>query len=232
LWDVVFAVASGLLALLFGVALGNVVRGVPVRDGGFTLAFFTDFTPTGEVGLLDWYTVSVGLLALVALLAHGAAFLTYRTEGSLRERARRFERRLWIAGGVLFVVVTAETASVRPELFESLARRPLSWVFALFAVAGIAGGARAYQRGNDRLGFVASSAVVGGMLAATAAALYPTMLHSTLDPARSMTAPEALTAPYGLGVGVAWWPVALVLALAYLAFNFRSNQEKIRISSD
>jgi cytochrome d ubiquinol oxidase subunit II len=228
-WDVVLALGSGLLALLFGVALGNVVRGVPIGQGPtFTLAFFTDFTPSGEVGLLDWYTVSVGALSLVALLAHGAAFLTYRTDGALRERARHLERRLWIAGGVLFVIVTIETTFVRPELFDALLGRPLAWLFTAIAATGVVLGARAYTRGDDRLGFVASSAVIGGLLAATATALFPTMLHSTLDPARSITAPQALSAPYGLSVAVIWWPVAFALAVTYLSFAFRSHQDKIR----
>jgi cytochrome d ubiquinol oxidase subunit II len=228
-WDVVLALASGLLALLFGVALGNVVRGMPIGHGPtFTLAFFTDFTPSGEVGLLDWYTVSVGALSLVALLAHGAAFLTYRTEGALRDRARLLERRLWIAGGVLFVIVTVETAFVRPELFEALLRRPLAWLFTALAVAGVLGGARAYARGQDRLGFVGSSAVIAGLLAATASALFPTLLHSTLDPARSVTAQQAISAPYGLRFAIIWWPVAFALAVTYLSFAFRSHRDKIQ----
>jgi len=228
-WDVVLMLGSGLLALLFGVALGNVVRGVPLGTGkSFTLAFFTDFTPRGVVGLLDWYTVSVGLLSFVALLAHGAAFLTYRTEGALRERARQLERRLWIVGGALFVVVTAETAVVRPELFEALLRRPLAWAFTALAVAGVVFGVQAHAREHDRRTFIASAAVLGGLLAATATALFPTMLHSTLDPARSVTATQALSAPYGLKVALVWWPVAFALAVTYLAFAFRSNREKIR----
>jgi cytochrome d ubiquinol oxidase subunit II len=232
-WDVVLMLGSGLLALLFGVALGNVVRGVPIGSGPtFTLAFFTDFTPTGNVGLLDWYTVSVGLLSFVALLAHGAAFLTYRTDGALRERARRLERRLWIAGGALFVVVTLETTFVRPELFAALLERPLAWLFTALALAGVVGGARAYAHGNDRMTLLGSSAVIGGLLAATATALFPTMLHSTLDPARSITAHGALSAPYGLKVALVWWPVAFALAATYVAFTFRSHQEKVRSEPD
>jgi len=232
-WDVVLMLGSGLLALLFGVALGNVVRGVPIGSGPtFTLAFFTDFTPTGSVGLLDWYTVSVGLLSFVALLAHGAAFLTYRTDGALRERARRLERRLWIAGGALFVVVTLETTLVRPELFRALLERPIAWFFTALALAGVVGGARAYAHGNDRMTLLGSSAVIGGLLAATATALFPTMLHSTLDPARSITAHGALSAPYGLKVALVWWPVAFALAVTYVAFTFRSNQQKIRSEPD
>ena len=61
------------LAILFGAAAGNLARGVPLdSDGTFSMAFFTDFTPRGHVGLLDWYTVSVALFAAVALAAHSA----------------------------------------------------------------------------------------------------------------------------------------------------------------
>src|SRR5882724_5597724 len=61
-WDFVFVFASFLLAILFGAAAGNVARGVPLDpQGNFSMAFFTDFTPLGHVGLLDWYTVSVAL---------------------------------------------------------------------------------------------------------------------------------------------------------------------------
>jgi cytochrome d ubiquinol oxidase subunit II len=227
-WDVLLGLSSGLLALLFGVALGNVVRGMPIGAGpSFTLAFFTNFLPTGNVGLLDWYTVSVGLLALVALLAHGAAFLTYRTDGALRDRARRLERRLWIGGGVLFVVVTIETTFVRPELFATLLGRPLAWVYTALALGGVIGGARAYAHNSDRLAFVGSSAVLVGLLGATATALFPTLLHSTLDPSHSVTVDKALSAPYGLRVAVVWWPIAFALAATYLGFAFRANQEKI-----
>jgi hypothetical protein len=58
------------------------------------------------------------------------------------------------------------------------------------------------------------------------------MLHSTLDPSRSVTAHEALSAPYGLRVALVWWPVAFALAATYLAFAFRSNQEKIRVEPE
>jgi cytochrome d ubiquinol oxidase subunit II len=228
-WDVLLALSSALLALLFGVALGNVVRGVPIGAGpSFTLAFFTDFLPTGDVGLLDYYTVSVGAFALVALLSHGAAFLVYRTGGALRDRARHLERRLWMVAGALFVVVTIETAFVRPGLFSSLVARPPAWVFTALAIGGVITGARAHSRGQDALGFMSSSAVLAGLLGATAAALFPTLLHSTLDPARSVTAEQALGAPYGLGVAIIWWPIAFAIALTYLAFAFRANQEKLR----
>nr|UXE44709.1 cytochrome bd-II ubiquinol oxidase subunit 2 [uncultured bacterium] len=227
-WDVVFCGSSGLLALLFGVALGNVVRGVPVGpDHHFTLAFFTTFLPLGEVGLLDYYTVSVGLLSLVALLAHGAAFLAFRCEGDLRARARRAERRFWVAGAVLFAVVSLETLGIRPELFAALAGRPLAWVFTLVAIGGALLGARAHRHEQDGLVFVGGALLLGGLLAATAVGLYPTLLRSTLDPGASLTAAGTLSAPYGLTVALAWWPVALALAITYFTFMFRKHAGKL-----
>jgi cytochrome d ubiquinol oxidase subunit II len=133
-----------------------------------------------------------------------------------------------MAGGVLFVIVTIETTFVRPELFDALLSRPLAWAFTALALAGIVGGMRAFAKQHDKLTFLASSAVLAGLLGATATALFPTMLHSTLDPSRSVTAHQALSAPYGLRVAVVWWPIAFALAVTYFAFAFRANQEKIR----
>jgi cytochrome bd ubiquinol oxidase subunit II len=227
-WDVLFAGGSALLALLFGVALGNVVRGVPIaEDRRFTLAFFTNFSPYGAVGLLDYYTVSVGVLAVSVLLSHGAAFLAFRTDGELRLRARRAERRLWLASGALFVLVTFLTAGVRPELFPALATRPLAWFFSAVALGGAILGARAHRREQDARVFLGSSALLFGVLAATATALYPVMLRSTLAPSASITAQEALGAPYGLSVALAWWPIAFALAVSYLAFTFRAHRGKV-----
>src|SRR5215470_10194068 len=71
-WDFVFVIGNTLLAILFGAAAGNLVRGVPLdADGNFSMAFFTDFRAHGYVGLLDWNTVSVAIFAAVILAAHG-----------------------------------------------------------------------------------------------------------------------------------------------------------------
>ena len=98
-WDFVFVLANTLLAILFGAAAGNMARGVPLAsDGTFSMAFFTDFTPRGYVGLLDWYTVSIALFAAVVLAAHGATYLTLKTEGAVHDR-RRTLRKGALGGG-------------------------------------------------------------------------------------------------------------------------------------
>ena len=99
-WDFVFVFANTLLAILFGAAAGNMARGVPLAaDGTFSMAFFTDFTPRGHVGLLDWYTVSIAFFAAVIQAAHGATYLTLKTEGPVHDRSERLREGTLGGGG-------------------------------------------------------------------------------------------------------------------------------------
>ena len=133
-WDTIFMIASALLAVVFGATLGNLVRGVPVGEDGLRgMPLFTNFLPGREPGILDWYTGLVGLFTLVALAIHGALYLAWRTTGPVRERSLAFAHRAWKGALALWVVSTAATAWVRPEVFGGLAARP--WAFALVALA-------------------------------------------------------------------------------------------------
>jgi cytochrome d ubiquinol oxidase subunit II len=116
-WDFIFVISNLLLAILFGAAAGNVARGVPLdAEGNFSMAFFTNFRTTGQVGLMDWYTVSVAIFAVVILAAHGATYLQLKTEGPVHDRCETWVKRLWIAVVPLFVLISIATWVVRPEL--------------------------------------------------------------------------------------------------------------------
>jgi cytochrome d ubiquinol oxidase subunit II len=94
-WDGTFFLSSGLLAVFYGAALANVVRGVPLdKNGYFFEALWTNFDPKNPTpGILDWYTILIGVLALAALTMHGAAYLVIKTEGTVNTRARRAVQR-------------------------------------------------------------------------------------------------------------------------------------------
>src|SRR5262249_30392340 len=137
-WDFVFMLANTLLAILFGAAAGNMARGVPLAaDDTFSMAFFTDFTPRGQVGLLDWYWVSVALFAVVALAAHGATYLTLKTEGIVHGRSSGYARVLWAAAALLLVVISAESAVVRPDVLGHAIHNPFWWVGLLVVCAAV-----------------------------------------------------------------------------------------------
>ncbi|HZC34321.1 MAG TPA: cytochrome d ubiquinol oxidase subunit II [Chthoniobacterales bacterium] len=115
--------------MLFGAASGNVVRGVPLNhDGTFYLPFFTNWRVHGNVGLLDWYTLSMALFCVLLLTAHGATYLTMKTEGAVHDRAVVIARRVWIAAIPAFLLITLLTWKVRPELLWGLIFRPLAWI--------------------------------------------------------------------------------------------------------
>jgi cytochrome bd ubiquinol oxidase subunit II len=227
-WHVVFAASSVVLALLLGAALGNVIRGLPLdATRRLSMPLFTDFGVRGQVGILDWYTVSTAVFTLVLLAAHGASYLVTRTIGPLRDRTIRRARRAWSAAAVLFPIVTWLTWVVRPDLFGLMTRRPLAWL----AIALLGGGAcllwRALRR-DDVPGLLpASSAILVGLLGALAAGVFPEILHSTLAPEHGLTAYNGATAGRGLWLALLWWPVAAVLAIGYAAVVHRGHMARL-----
>jgi cytochrome d ubiquinol oxidase subunit II len=227
-WDTVFSIASVLLAVVFGAALGNVVRGVPLKADGLPgMPLFTNFRPGPEAGILDWYTTLVGLFTLVALAGHGAHYLTWKTAGPVRDRSLAFGQTAWPAVALLWVAVTAATAWVQPGAFSNLIARPWSLIFVAVAVAGLAGAWLFPRQGRELASFVSSSAFLFGMLAATMIGNYPYWLRSTIDPSFSLTAANSVAAPYGMGVALAWWVVGITLAAGYFTYLFRSMRGKV-----
>ena len=138
-WDFGFAAANVLLAILFGAAIGNVVRGMPLRpDVPLSLPLFTDFGVRGMLGILDWYTVSVAVFTLVCLCAHGASYLAVKSEGEVHRRSKALTKWMWPVTFILLLVVSLESFYVRPELFTEMAGRPLAWVALAIVVGGLA----------------------------------------------------------------------------------------------
>ncbi len=230
-WDGVFFLSSTLMAIVLGAALGNVIRGVPLGpDGYFRGPLFTNFLTGSEPGVLDWYTVVVGVFALCVLAMHGALFLWYKTTGSVQERSRSLAQRLWLAVVVVGVLVTVATQVVRPALFANLVGRPLTWILAVGVAVGIAGVPVMLKRGEELKAFLSSAVFITCLLAATAAGAFPTMLASTLSPAYSLTVTNSSAGSLSLNVGLFWWVLAIVLAVFYFVMLFRSFKGKVDLS--
>jgi cytochrome d ubiquinol oxidase subunit II len=227
-WDFILTASSALLIVLFGVALGNIIRGVPLNERGeFHMAFFTDFRASGHVGLIDWYTLLVGVFALAGLSAHGATFLTSRNTGVLRERAKAAGKWLWICTLVLGIVLALATRSVRPDLLSALGSRPLSVSFLALAVAAAVAVASGYRTNRDTLAFAGSCVLIIALLGARAAATFPVLLHSTLDPDQSLSAYQAAVPHHSLAIALVWWLIAAPIALTWHVLASRSFRGRI-----
>ncbi|HEX6565691.1 MAG TPA: cytochrome d ubiquinol oxidase subunit II, partial [Chthoniobacterales bacterium] len=232
-WDAVFVFSNVLLAVLFGAALGNVGRGVPLNtEGTFYLPFFTNFGIRGNVGLLDWYTVPVSLFGVLTLTAHGATYLTMKTVGPVHERSIKLARRLWIAVIPAFVIITILTWFVRPELLAGIAVRPVTWATMAICIAGAYAVVNGFRRQREYLALVGSTFVLFGVLTTGAAALYPVMLFSTTDANLRLTASDCAAPEFSLGIAAAWWFPALILAVCYLLIIQRHYSGKVNVSKD
>lgn len=166
-WDVVFSGASLLLALIFGLALGNVLRGVPFDEHGTFRATFAV--------LLNGFSLLGGLLSVATLSMHGACWAALKMEGDLQVRARRFAGYGWVASAVLLAAMVAASFVVRPDFTENFTRHPgvliiPGWTLAALALT------RYYVARDDRRAFVCSSGYIAGILACVAAGLYPMLL--------------------------------------------------------
>jgi cytochrome d ubiquinol oxidase subunit II len=230
-WDAILFVSSLLLCLFFGTALGNVVRGVPLgADGQFFLPLWSDFRPGPPSGILDWYTMLIGVTALAALALHGALWLAVKLPAELEARARRLGRRLVWAVVALTALATWASFAVQPHIPASLAERPWGALFPLLAVAGLAGAIGFGRRAGPadaRRAFLASSAYLLGMLASAAFGLYPYVLPGRPSIASGLTAQGAAAPSYGLRVGLLWWIPGMLLAALYSVHVYRSFAGKV-----
>jgi cytochrome d ubiquinol oxidase subunit II len=232
-WDGTFALSSILLPVLLGAALGNVIRGVPVdAQGQFNIPLFTSFGTSNPVGILDWYTVLVGVFALVVVAAHGATFLAWKTEGPVQARSLRLAMPLWITTLALWLVTTLATKVVNPVIFEAFPKAPLAWLFFVVYVAGLGLVFLGLSHKRHLLAFLGSGAFILGILATTAACVFPVMLGSTLNPAWSLTAINASVEPQGLRAGLVWWFIGFPIVLVYFAYLFHIHRGKVKAAPE
>ncbi len=196
LCDVTFSGASLLLAIVFGAALGNLIRGVPLnREGYFFVALWTDFLTGPAPGILDWFTVLMGLASVAILALHGANYLTMKTKGDLYARAVAAAKLMgWLALGST-VLVWLGITFVQPILRFNYTR--------------------------DVAAFMTSSLFILAMLGSVAWGCYPNILIATTEPANSLTIFNAATGAYGLQAGAVWFVMGFVLIIAYQVYAHR-----------
>jgi cytochrome d ubiquinol oxidase subunit II len=226
-WDAVFSGSSILLAIFYGAALGNVIRGVPLnQDGFFFIPFWTTFLPGPNPGIIDWYTVVVGVAALLVLTMHGALWLAVKNAGALASRALTIASVTHWSVCAAVLLISLASFSVQPRLLEAFTLRPLLWMLAVVAVAGLFGVRVCLRAQLAGAAFLSSALFIVGLLCSAVAGLYPDVLPSTGARALDLTIYNAAAPAYGLRVGLIWWTPAFLLAVAYSAFSYRHFRGK------
>jgi cytochrome d ubiquinol oxidase subunit II len=219
-WDVTFAGSSAVLALLFGVAFGNVLRGVPLdADGNFVGSFAL---------LLNPFALLCGLLGLVTLALHGATYLVMKTEGPLQARTRRLVVPLWTASMILLTAVFAASFLVRPDFTRNFLAAPaLLLVPALGIGAGLAVLVFA-RRGDEGRTFFACALFIVGVLGSAAAGLYPRLLPALDGSAHaSLDIYNSASPAHSQAVALVIYLVGIAIVLVYLVGLYRVWRGKV-----
>ena len=228
-FDAVFFGASALLAIFFGAALGNVIRGVPLGpDGYFFEPMWTTFKLGPNPGILDWYTVTTGVVALVTLTVHGALYVAVKTENELSRRARGVAIMLWPVQFFLTCFSLGVTYWIRPSVMDNYRAHPIGLLVPVVVFGSLAVMMWAAPKGKEKRAFIASCVYIAGMLVGAAFALYPVVLPARTA-AYSLTIYNTAAGHHGLAVGMVWWTMGVVLALGYFVFVYRMFRGKVRL---
>jgi cytochrome d ubiquinol oxidase subunit II len=229
-FDVVFSVSSALLAIFFGAALGNVIRGVPLgTDGYFFEPLWTNFRVGTNNGILDWYTVLAGVVALVTLTAHGALYIAVKTENDLNRRARRTAMALWPVQVLLTIVSLLATCWIRPQVLDNYREHPIGILVPVVVAGSLFVMFWAGRNGQEKMAFLGSCFYIVGMLVGAAFALYPVVLPASTDPSNSLTIQNSAAGHHGLTIGLTWWIIGMALALGYFVFVYRMFRGKVKL---
>jgi cytochrome bd ubiquinol oxidase subunit II len=229
-FDVIFSTSSALLAIFFGAALGNVIRGVPLGpDGYFFEALWTNFRVGPNPGILDWYTVMAGVVAMVTLTVHGALYVTLKTDGELGQRARRAALVVWPVQLALTLISLVATWFVRPSIKDNYLVYPIGFLIPIVVFGSLVLMFVWTRKGKELAAFLASCGYITGMLVGAVFALYPVILPASTDPAYSLTIHNSAAGHHGLVVGLVWWTLGMILSLGYFIYIYRTFRGKVQL---
>ena len=214
-WDTAIFVGSLLPAILWGVAFGNILRGIRLDAAHNYVGSFTD--------LLNPYALLGGLTTLTLFVAHGAVFAALKTAGGIRERARRLAGRT----GVVAIAATAGFLAWTETSRSGATAAAASIALAAFAVAALTSGVVAVRIGREGIAFTGTAVAIAAVTAALFTALYPDVLPSTINPAYTLTTANASSTPKTLAVMTVVAVIFLPFVLLYQGWTYWVFRKRI-----
>ncbi len=212
--DAAFSVASLLLTLIFGVAVGNVLRGVPLdASGSFTGAF---------AFLLNPFALVAGLMTVVILAMHGAAYIAFKTSGELKARATKFVGGLWAASAVFTILLIAASFFVRPDFVRNYMQYPWLATLPILALAAMVWIPVSIRKGSAPGTFLGTVGFIVGLLGSAAAGIYPRMLQSTYGSGiNNLTIYNTAAGDHSLHTALISYGIGICFVAVYMIYIYR-----------
>lgn len=219
-WDIAFCVSSYLIALLAGVALGNIVVGVPL-DKNYELH-------TNVLDLITPYTVLVGITTVSLFMMHGAIYLLMKTEGEIQARIR-----LWVNNTMIFYIMCYVSLSMItllyvPHMAEKLRQQPLFFIVALINMFAVANIPREITKNRPTNAFISSSINIICLMGLFAIGLFPNLVPA-VDPANSLNIYNAASSPKTLKIMLIFALLGVPVVLAYTISIYWIYRGKVKL---
>jgi cytochrome bd ubiquinol oxidase subunit II len=223
-WDFAFGFGSLLPAVLLGVALGNIIRGVPIDATGNYLGTF--------FGLLNPYSICIGLLSLVLFTMHGSIYLATKSDGELRKRCQTWTSHLWMGVIILYVIMTIWTWLASSFLFEKSIHSLFFYLFMIVFIIAVMYIPILSKAGKFNFAFFASSLVITTMLGQVALSVYPRFVPSSIDLNYSLTIYNASSSILTLRTMLVIAIIGLPIVVAYSIFIHYVFRGKVEITEE
>ena len=214
-WDLAFFLGSILPAILFGVALGNLVRGLPLHESGDYIG--------GFFALLNPYSLLVGVTGLAMFATHGALYLVLKTEGGLQGRARAWASRAWIVYLPLFLL--SATWSLVAHQEGSILLPLAASLIALLAIVGIEVFNKAGAGGRA---FLASAVSIAALFGAVGSTIFPNLVRASNDASLSLSIFNASASQKSLTILLIIALLGMPVVVGYTIFIYRTFAGPVR----
>ncbi len=220
-WDGGFFLGSFGAALLFGVAVGNLMLGLPLdAQHEYTGSLLDQLNP---------YALLTGAMAVAALAMHGSIFLYLKTEGDLQERIHRYIWRTFGLFLIMFIITTGATLVYVPTAVANFKTYPVLWVVPLLNVLAIANIPRAIYQGRPGYAFVSSCCTIAALAFLLLAGIFPNLVSAPNDPANSLTIYNAASSAKTLTIGLIIVALGMPCVATYTAIIYWTFRGKVQL---
>lgn len=220
-WDVLFALASFVIAFALGSVLGNLIHGIALDQEG---EFIGDFQ-----SLLQPYALLVGLLTVACFFMHGSIYLVMKTEKELHDKLRSYVNPAIIFFIIVFALTTITTLIYFPHMTETIKDRPVFFIITIVNILAIANIPREIFHGRDGLAFISSCVNIICLLALYGVGTYPNVVKAINNPEYSLTIYNSSSSAFTLEVLLIIAMIGMPLVVAYTIAVYYIFHGKVKI---
>lgn len=223
-WDILFSLASLVIALALGVAMGNMIRGIPLD---------ADKEFTGSLAdLIDPYALLVGLMTVSLFTMHGTIYVLMKTEDELHEKIRRWVNPTIIFFIMCYAITTMATLLYMPHMSHEVKERPVIFLIGIINMFLIANIPREIQLGRDGRAFACSCLNIACLMVLYALGTFPNIVRAVNDPKNlSLNISNASSSDTTLGILLLFTVIGIPIVLAYTFSVYWIFHGKVKLES-